>query len=209
MFNRRGTLLPLLLLAASKAHQLTAQAPAVQVLVYEFASLPSKPLHRDIKLTQQILTEAGLSLRVDLCPSEPGAHCATAMSSSRRLIIRVIPGGPELDSNVVRPSLAQSIADRQGGTYCSIFLQRVRDAAADANVPWTILLAYTTAHEVGHLLLGADAHTPQGLMKPDWGRAEYQAMNQHQLHFSKQQLEQLGIRFGEHSMDARKRTTER
>jgi hypothetical protein len=159
MFNRRGTPLPLLLLLTGKAHQHIAQIPAVQVLVYDYASLPSEPLHRDIELTQQILTEAGRSLRVALCTGVPGGLCATAVSSSWRLIIRVYPGGSKLNYSLVRPSQVRSIAYRQGGTYCSIFLQQVRDAASDANVPWVTSLAYATAHEVGHRLLGADAHT--------------------------------------------------
>ena len=83
----------------------------------------------------------------------------------------------------------------EGGTYGSVFLSRVKDAAAEANVPWDIVLANAIAHEGGHLLLGA-AHTPRGLMKATWGRAEYEAMYQRRLHFSDEQSRQLGSRYG-------------
>jgi hypothetical protein len=92
--------------------------------------------------------------------------------------------------------LGLSIAGPEGGTYASVFLSRVKDAAAEANVPRDIVLAYAIAHEVGHLLLGANAHTPQGLMKATWGLAEYEAMYQKRLHFNEEQSHQLASRYG-------------
>jgi hypothetical protein len=74
------------------------------------------------------------------------------------------------------------------------------------NIPWSTVLAYATAHEVGHLLLGADGHTPMGVMKADWGRADHESTNQHQLHFDKQQLIQLASRFGDRSTGPRIKT---
>ena len=90
-----------------------------------------------------------------------------------------------------RPPLGQSFADHQGGTYGSVFLERVQDAAGEANIPWVTLLAYAVAHEVGHLLLGAEAHTAKGLMKASWDRKDYVEMSQSHFHFGKEQLRQF------------------
>jgi len=98
--------------------------------------------------------------------------------------------------NVRRPPLGQSFADADGGKYASVFLERVQDEALSANVPWVIVLAYATAHEIGHLLLGNQAHTPRGLMKEMWDRKDYEAMNQNYLHFSEEQIRQLRSRYG-------------
>jgi hypothetical protein len=92
--------------------------------------------------------------------------------------------------------LGESFADRNGGSCASVFLERVTDEAAEANVPRVTVLAYAAAHEVGHLLLGNEAHTPQGLMKAQWGRSEYQAMSQNHFQFSPEQLQALARRYG-------------
>jgi Zn-dependent peptidase ImmA (M78 family) len=75
-------------------------------------------------------------------------------------------------------------------------MERVQDAAAEANVPRDTVLAYAIAHEIGHLLLGDNAHTPRGVMKGNWDRKDYEAMNQRQFHFIEGQAHQLASRFG-------------
>jgi hypothetical protein len=99
-------------------------------------------------------------------------------------------------SNVGRPPLGQSFVDSEGGSYASVFVAPVQDQAAAANVPWVIVLAYAAAHEIGHLLLGDQAHTPRGLMKAQWESNDYQAMNQNHFHFSSEQIRELTRRYG-------------
>ena len=98
--------------------------------------------------------------------------------------------------NVRRPPLGQSFVDAGGGGYASVFLSRVQDAADEAGVPRTIVLSYAAAHEIGHLLLGKDAHTPAGLMRANWDRSDFQAMDQLRLQFSNEQVRQLASRYG-------------
>jgi hypothetical protein len=64
------------------------------------------------------------------------------------------------------------------------------------NHPWITVLAYAAAHEVGHLLLGDQAHTPQGLMKASWDNQDFGAMTQGGLHFSLEQTRELATRYG-------------
>lgn len=142
------------------------------------------------------MAAAGLSVQIKLCRGVGAAPCESQTGSTRSLLIRVVAGGSKTKDSVLHPPLGQSMADREGGTYSSLFLERVQDAAAEANVPWDIVLAYAAAHEVGHLLLGSEAHTARGVMKAHWGREDYEAMNQHQLHFIDQQAHQLANRYG-------------
>jgi hypothetical protein len=66
----------------------------------------------------------------------------------------------------------------RNGTSGGVYIQRVQDAVVGANVPWVIVLAYAVVHEVGHLLLGDQAHAVRGMMKPNWDRKDYEAMCQ-------------------------------
>jgi hypothetical protein len=38
------------------------------------------------------------------------------------------------------------------------------------------VLGHAMAHEIGHVLLGTDAHSVGGLMKARWGRADWLAV---------------------------------
>jgi hypothetical protein len=181
---------------ASNPIAVFAQAPALQVEVYDYADMTPASVYKVLDLTQDILAGAGLSNRVILCRPNPVVSCGSQSGGTRLLVIRVARGGPKTGDSVLRPPLGLSIAGPEGGTYASVFFSRVKDAAAEANVPRDIVLAYAIAHEVGHLLLGADAHTPQGLMKATWGLAEYEAMYQRRLHFNEEQSHQLASRYG-------------
>ena len=55
-----------------------------------------------------------------------------------------------------------------------------------AYVPWSVLIAYTAAHEIGHLVLGV-SHSKTGLMKPRWDRKDMQAMYRKSIHFNSEQ----------------------
>jgi hypothetical protein len=196
MSNRSCSILLLFLALAGNAKTLTAQSAAVQVKVYDYADLKPESLHKVVALTRQILAGAGLSVQVQLCRGSLAVSCEGQRGFIRSLVVRVVAGGSRTKDSVLRSPLGQSMADHQGGTYASVFMERIQDAAAEANVPWDTVLAYATAHEVGHLLLGADAHTPRGVMKGNWDRKDYEAMNQNQFHFIEGQAHQLASRFG-------------
>jgi hypothetical protein len=196
MSNRSCSILLLFLALAGNAKTLTAQASAVQVMVYDYADLKPESLHSAVALTQQILAGAGLSVQVQVCRGSLAVSCEGQNGVIRSLVVRVVAGRSKTNDSVLRAPLGQSMADHQGGIYASIFMERIKDAAAEANVPWDTVLAYAVAHEVGHLLLGSDAHTPRGVMKGNWDRKDYEAMNQRQFHFIEGQAHQLASRFG-------------
>jgi hypothetical protein len=188
-------LLQVLALIGNSTTMLSGQTPTVQVQVLDYADLKPAALHDFVARTHQILVDAGLSVQVKLCRGNLAMACESE-TGVRRLVIRLVAGEAKKMSNLRRPPLGQSFADHQGGMYASVFLERVQDAAAGANVPWVTLLAYATAHEVGHLLLGDEAHTARGLMKANWDRKDYEAMSQNHFHFSREQIRQLTQRYG-------------
>jgi hypothetical protein len=200
MSNRSCSILLLFLALAGNAKTLTAQASAVQVKVYDYADLKPESLHKVVALTHEILAEAGLSVQVELCRGNLAVSCDGQSGLIRSLVVRVVAGASKTNDSVLRAPLGQSMADHQGGTYASIFMERIQDAAAEANVPRDTVLAYAIAHEVGHLLLGDNAHTPRGVMKGNWDRKDYEAMNQRQFHFIEGQAHQLASRFGGSSL---------
>jgi hypothetical protein len=54
-----------------------------------------------------------------------------------------------------------------------------------------VLLGHIAAHEIGHLLLGEDSHSPHGIMESCWGPKELDQMNKGALLFSDEEAERM------------------
>jgi hypothetical protein len=196
MANRGCYLLLLLLALAGDARGLSAQAAALQVQVYDYTGLSPAALHAFITSTQEILTGAGISVEVDACPRGVSTPCESRRGSFRQVVIRVVAEAPRNNREARWQHLGQSIATHDGGTYASVFLNLAEEEAAETNLPRMLILSYAAAHEVGHLLLGDEAHTSQGLMKADWETDDFRAMAQNRFHFSAEQTRELNRRYG-------------
>lgn len=184
------------LILAGWTSPLCAQAPSVRVQVYDYANLKAPTLRHFLSLTQDILSDTGISVQVNLCRGNGAMPCKSAADALRTLIIRILAGDATHGNDSLHRALGQSFADCNEGTFASVFLAAIRDEAAAADIPWVIVLSYATAHEVGHLLLGAQAHTPRGLMKAIWDRSDYVAMFRNQCHFTREQALLLSERYG-------------
>jgi hypothetical protein len=136
----------------------SAQTPKIQVQVYDYAGLRPAALHEFVARTQEVLDAARVAAQVKLCIGDHAVSCDTQTKNIKRLVIRLVAGQAKKMSDARRSPLGQSFAGHEGGTYASIFLERVQDAAVEANVPWVIVLAYVAVHEVGHPLLGSGSH---------------------------------------------------
>ncbi len=196
MANRGCYLLLLFLTLSSGAKSVSAQAAALQVQVYDYTSLSPAALHEFITRTEEILTSGGISVEVDACARGVSTPCESRRGSFRQLVIRVVAGAPGNNEEARWQHLGQSIATHDGGTYASVYLKLAEEEAAETNLPRILVLSYAAAHEVGHLLLGDEAHTPQGLMKADWEAEDFRAMAQNRFHFSAEQTRELRSRYG-------------
>jgi hypothetical protein len=171
------------------ALQASAQTRMLELQIHDYAGLQPSTLQSFSNYTLGILSSAGVSIQLNICS---GANtCEVQSTMARILVLRIVAGSARKMNNVFRSPLGQSYADHTGGTYASVFLEPVQVQAAEADVPWPMVLAYAAAHEVGHLLLGDQAHTQRGLMKAHWDDNDFRDMKQDRLHFIKDQARRL------------------
>jgi hypothetical protein len=193
----RGCLFTLSFLAlAGNAKYLSAQSAALQVQVYDYAGLTPAALHEFSAHTREILTNSGIAVEVDLCASVVPTSCESLNGSSKRVVIRVVPGSATNGKNSGWQPLGQSFAGHDGGMYASIFLKPAEEKATEVNLSPIDVLSYAATHEVGHLLLGDQAHTARGLMKAHWEAEDFQAMALNRFYFNPQQARALRMRYG-------------
>jgi hypothetical protein len=98
--------------------------------------------------------------------------------------------------------VGHSYATQEGGTYGSVSCPAIRRLAKGDRTSEVEILGHAIAHEIGHLLLGAQAHTGAGIMKPRWNEKDLLEMVRcNGLLFSERQAESLRLR-----LTARQRT---
>jgi hypothetical protein len=185
-------MIPRLILALAGVNIAFAQNAAVGVQVYDYADLEPNVLRHFLALTQNILAGTRMSIQVKLCRGK-GALCPQAVQgiAAQPLIVRILAEDTEAKGHSREGALGRSYIGPDGGSLASIFLAAVRDQAAAANVPCGLVLSYAAAHEIGHLLLGAQAHALRGVMKAHWDPSDYVDMFQNRCHFTREQAATL------------------
>ena len=68
------------------------------------------------------------------------------------------------------PVMGVAMRNTKGST-ARVFFKQVQDFARVHRVDLGSVLGYVIAHEVGHLLLPGNAHSPTGLMQAQWDKA--------------------------------------
>jgi hypothetical protein len=74
-----------------------------------------------------------------------------------------------------------------GGVLATIFFDRVE--AITKGGPAAPILGNAIAHEFGHLLLGPNAHSSDGIMRAHWNREFLKLANRGSLHFTTEQAQ--------------------
>jgi hypothetical protein len=160
-------LLPLAVIhtqAASKLEGLT-------IRVYDMARVDARERADAIKQATEILADAGVTAEWRDCgrraDGEPGG-CEVHRGRAD-LVIRVMHGGLDSDTEMAH-ALGFSVVEANTGAaaLATVFVNRVDPVARRAGADRATLLGRTIAHEVGHLLLGTNEHSDDGLMRETW-----------------------------------------
>lgn len=159
--------------------------PAIlEIHVHDDAELDEQSLGQILSTFRAILTLAGATPRIRTCGNSSARLYEDDPERSQKILeLRISPGRAAHAANWRREPLGQSVVNDAGGTDAVIYLQSVKHQARAANVPWTTLVGYAAAHEIGHLILGTD-HSPAGVMKASWDAKDMLAMCQNSVHFN-------------------------
>jgi hypothetical protein len=154
------------------------RAPSIQVRVYNAGVVPAADQAVALRAAATILAAAGIGTNWlacgDIAFDPAAAACDTPLAPSE-LSVRLVnlPGSPSAHGEL---QLGYSLVDTtaRAGKLATIFVDRVRWLADQAKANMATLAGFAIAHEIGHLLLGANVHSHSGLMRAVWSRAELQ-----------------------------------
>jgi hypothetical protein len=89
---------------------------------------------------------------------------------------------------------ALSCLPDQAGCSAEVFYQRVADWARQMeNISVYQLLGHAMAHEIGHLLLGANSHSRNGIMRPQWNPRDLAVIARASMYFTPEQCAKIRV----------------
>jgi hypothetical protein len=136
--------------AAESGHPLT-----IDLQMTCDARVPAQVLEQSQDEVTRIFAEAGLIVRwTDAAP---------------RFTVRIVPQVLGYSTSG-SPVMGVALRNAKGST-AQVFYKQVQDFARVHRADLGGVLGYVIAHEVGHLLLPGNAHSPTGLMQAQWDTA--------------------------------------
>ncbi|MGH9240082.1 MAG: hypothetical protein ACRD3G_18720 [Vicinamibacterales bacterium] len=176
----------------------SAAPPAVHVTarLYNTARVAGVVKEAALRAATRALSAGGIHLRWKDC--DLADSCATVPARGE-LVVRLVrlPGQivPPRDPIVARRDqivartrrslgeggagpralvLGEALIDmrERTGVLATVFVDRVELIAGLSETDATLLLGRAIAHEIGHLLLGTNAHSVRGLMRTEWTPAD-------------------------------------
>src|SRR5262245_16578876 len=136
--------------AAEPGHVLT-----IDLQMTNEAQVPAPVFEKSRDEVTRIFASAGVAVRWT--------------ETTPRLTVRVVAQVLGFD-RAASPVMGVALRTAKEST-AQVFFRQVQNFARTYDVDLSTMLAYVMAHEMGHLLLPGNAHSPTGLMQADWDKA--------------------------------------
>ncbi len=169
---------------ADSAHRNGATAKRqVQIRVFNLARVPRRDLSRAEGEVTRIFAEAEIEVhwaegalddRASLITDQSANNTSPAgckmARHARELRFQLLRHAPQ---GVTTGTLGYSLPCAAFGIDSTIFIDHCEGVTYQSLAPFSKVLAYSMAHELGHLLLRSNEHSPTGLMRARWDRASW------------------------------------
>jgi hypothetical protein len=204
---KTGHLVLVLLLAGmSLPSRAAAQPPMVSVTVSVFndAGVAPDDFRRARSRAESVMLRAGVSLEWLDCgtpgnrPTDRGCtglqfpkHLSVRFVSGHQVSGRPVAGDGTAKSDVFGSSFQNEAGE---GNYAVVYCDLLRNSAPAKSIGSGDLLGLVVAHELGHLLLGLNSHSQEGLMSPVWREREMLQVRLGAFYFSGAEAGRMALR---------------
>jgi len=139
----------------------------ITVRVYDLNGVPPEQRTKALALAADTLARANVSANWIDCtrPNDrPPQPACQAVLKRGEMVLRFqdrTDRGPHILGTAI-------VQDSGPNVLASVYAESAAERSAKTGLPLWIILGRVTAHEIGHLLLGTNSHTPTGLMQAQW-----------------------------------------
>jgi hypothetical protein len=171
--------------------QANGSKPQVKVLVYNNARVPDRVLEQGGRQAAKIFQAGGISLAWIDCSHKGGTEQCRVSLDRNQFVLHIVPNGKTSSDLVFGEAF---LSDQGIGKYGDVFYDRIEEAHRQAGTGLPELLGAVAAHELGHLLMGLNAHSWMGLMTPIWRPESLRLAGMGNLYFTSQQQARMKAR---------------
>jgi hypothetical protein len=154
--------------------------PNVGVVVVNLSTAPPDLVLKAEAESQQIYAAAGI--RVTWLNTVNGVRWEGPDTVLRAVIL------PQAPPSRALAAFGTALRDRQ---EVLLFQDRIVRFGQIVDLPPHLMLSVALVHEIGHLLLDSDDHTPSGIMRAEWGQDDLNAIRRGQFHFTSDQIRRM------------------
>ena len=179
--------------AAQKPIRAAGDHPIQTVFLHDFAGVPAGVLSSAKAEAARIFLRANVEIEWLDCSSktdEAGKSNPCPARPPGTIMLRIVPA--RLDF-VARAALGYALMSEQGSVYATISYTRMQECTKRQTKSAASLqqvLGHAMAHELGHILLGAE-HTATGLMRADWDASQLDDAAKGRLYFSRDEAKRI------------------
>jgi hypothetical protein len=176
---------------AVSAKNLAQESPDMAISVFDDSGISAEILKQAEEVSSHVFREAGI--HVDWVNCSPADEAPSGKAACRRAIPQ------HFHLHIVRRSLnlrdpilgISYLASDGTGFQADIFYEGIEKLRHETFVDPAIILGHVAAHEIGHLLLGTNSHSPRGIMRAHWKMEELARANKGLLLFTKSQSHRM------------------
>lgn len=177
------------------SQEVPAEMPQITVNVYNDARVPEPVLAKAKREAAGIFHRAEVKIMWIDCSSLRGqgatdSACGNPMDRSH-LAVRIVPWSSTSGGAVFGIAF---LSPEGTGAYSDVFYDSVAKLHEEWHASIPTLLGHVIAHEVGHLLLGTNAHSRTGIMRSKWQGEELRSIAMGGLLFTPPQIESFKAR---------------
>jgi len=167
----------------------------LKVSVFNDAQVPQSVLQTAQARAEKVFEEAGVWLTWLDCGTPGNWHtdlgCLDVAFPSH-FSVRLVTGKQTASDDI----FGQSFLNEHGeGNYANVYLTPLSSAQALKVIGEGDLLGCIVVHELGHLLLGKNSHSAEGLMRAKWEVWELREAARGNLLFTKSESQRMRVRY--------------
>ena len=187
--------------SAKKRSEVEPRSRAITLRIYDYVRMDRPELLAAEGEAGAILAQAGVEARWVDCPTSEAVldkypDCPSLWQAND-FVLRVLPKAMESRAKWQEALGSTPECPPVGLCTSSIFFDRVVGLAEGSNATLPVLLGRAMAHEIGHLLLGANSHSRTGIMRASWSGDDLSLAARAYLLFTPEQSRQMKTRLAE------------
>ena len=162
-----------------------ANSSPVTVSIHNDAGIPSAVLLQAEAEASRVFQQAGLEIRWLNCPLPAAGPVAPTQCEAANFPLHLQLRIAKHSLNLNEFTMGVSYLSADGiGCYADLFYDRAQHLHEISGASLASILGHAIAHELGHLLLGTNSHSPAGIMRARWQPTDLASASKGALLFS-------------------------